>query len=74
VIVLEDLHWADDMSLRLLVYAGRRFATWPVLAIGTARPEEAEATRLTATVAELEREARLARLALGPLSPDDTGR
>src|SRR6185503_13435096 len=35
LVVLEDLHWADDISLRLLAHLGRRIAGWPVLAIVT---------------------------------------
>jgi predicted ATPase len=37
VIVLEDLHWADDMTLRLLLFLGRRMLDWPVLVIGSFR-------------------------------------
>lgn len=74
LIVLEDLHWADDMSLRLLAYLGRRIAGWPVLAIVSARPEEMEGTALAAALGELERDRHLARFPLGPLSASDTER
>jgi DNA-binding SARP family transcriptional activator len=74
LVVLEDLHWADDMSLRLLAHLGRRIAGWPVLAIVTARPEEMEGTALAAALGELERDRHLARLPLGPLSAADTER
>src|SRR5262249_28591958 len=40
VVLLEDLHWADEMSLRLLAYLARRAAGWPVLLVATAREEE----------------------------------
>jgi hypothetical protein len=31
--VLEDVHWADEMSLRLLAFVSRRIAAWPVLLV-----------------------------------------
>jgi DNA-binding SARP family transcriptional activator len=37
LIVLEDLHWADDMSVRLLSFVGRRLASWSVVVVVTAR-------------------------------------
>jgi predicted ATPase len=40
LVVVEDLHWADEMSLRFLAYLGRRVTEWPILLIGTARPDE----------------------------------
>ena len=36
VLLLEDVHWADDMSLRLLAFVGRRIAGQPVLVAVTA--------------------------------------
>ncbi|MGH7312761.1 MAG: ATP-binding protein, partial [Candidatus Rokuibacteriota bacterium] len=73
LLVLEDLHWADDMSLRLLAFLGRRLGGWPVLVAVTAREEELpDAPVLRRTLGDLEREGHLARLALGPLSHPDT--
>ena len=40
VIVIEDLHWADAMSARLLAFLARRLGGLPVLIVGSARPEE----------------------------------
>ena len=40
VLVVEDIHWADEMSLRLLSFVGRRISEWPALLIATAREEE----------------------------------
>lgn len=71
LVVLEDLHWADDMSLRLLAFLGRRLAAWPVLVVATARVEELAECGV-ATFGELARERRLHQLPLGPLSIDDT--
>jgi DNA-binding CsgD family transcriptional regulator len=42
VLVLEDLHWADEPTLDLLRVLGRRITGMPLLAIGTYRVEEAE--------------------------------
>jgi DNA-binding SARP family transcriptional activator len=74
VLLLEDLHWADEMSLRLLAFLGRRIASWPVLLLATAREEElSEAPALRATLEELRRGQRLVSLVAGALSQTDTG-
>lgn len=71
LVVLDDLHWADDVSLALLAYFGRRLSAWPVLIVATARTEEI-AERGAAALAELARERRLERIDLGPLSVEHT--
>src|SRR5262245_45648204 len=40
VVVIEDLHWCDDMTIRLLRFLTRRLEGKPVFFVGTARPEE----------------------------------
>ena len=40
LISLEDLHWADDLTLEVLGRLGRRAQTLPVLMIGTYRSDE----------------------------------
>jgi DNA-binding SARP family transcriptional activator len=73
LIVLEDLHWADEMTHRLLVFLSRRLADWPVLAVGTLRVEElAEATLLRRSIAQLGRQSRSLSLSLSPLSETET--
>jgi tetratricopeptide (TPR) repeat protein/ABC-type cobalamin/Fe3+-siderophores transport system ATPase subunit len=73
VLVFEDLHWADEMSLRLLAFAGRRLQRWRLLAVGTVRDENLlEATLLRHTLDELARGRHLSRLSLGSLSREDT--
>ena len=73
VLALEDLHWADETSLRLLASVGRRLAERRVLLVATAREEELGATpALRRALAELDREARLTRITLPPLSQSDT--
>ncbi len=73
--VLEDLHWADEMSARLVAFAGRRLVDQPLLLVVTAREEElADVPTLRQAFADLRRESRLTTLALGPLSREDTQR
>ncbi|HUF76589.1 MAG TPA: AAA family ATPase, partial [Longimicrobiales bacterium] len=73
LLILEDLHWADEMSLRLLSFLGRRIQGHRVLVVGTVREEEmALAPMLRRLLEELDREGQLSRLALSPLSPDHT--
>jgi DNA-binding SARP family transcriptional activator len=73
VVLLEDVHWADEMSLRLLAFVGRRVASRPVLVGVTARQEElADAPALRRILVELDDAQRLTRLPLGPLPRADT--
>jgi DNA-binding CsgD family transcriptional regulator len=73
VLVLEDLHWADPASLRLLAMLAREVSSVPLLVVGTARvldpePPGAEVIALRrwdpAAVA-----AYVARQAAGPVHP-----
>jgi DNA-binding SARP family transcriptional activator len=67
-IVLDDLQWADEMSLRFLSFLAHRIEDWPILVAVTARDEEAERVPLLARILrDLDREGRLLRLALVPL-------
>jgi DNA-binding SARP family transcriptional activator len=73
--VLEDLHWADEISARLVAFAGRRLVDRPILLVVTAREEElGDVPTLRQAFADLRREGRLTTLALGPLSREDTQR
>jgi DNA-binding SARP family transcriptional activator len=68
VLMLEDLHWADEISLRLLAFVSRRISTWPALVVTTAREEElAEAAPARRTLEELDGHPWVARLTLAPL-------
>jgi DNA-binding CsgD family transcriptional regulator len=40
VVIVDDAHWADDSSLRWLVYAARRLESVPILLIAATRPSE----------------------------------
>ena len=73
LLVLEDFHWADAMSLRLLAYVGRRLHRWGVLVVVTAREEELlDAPAAGRTLEELCREGSAIRLVLSPLPRPDT--
>jgi DNA-binding SARP family transcriptional activator len=73
LLVLEDLHWADEMSLRLMGFLGRRLTGVPALLLVTARDEELpEAALLRETIAELGRDGHLVRVRLAPLSEEAT--
>ena len=52
VVVLEDLHWADEPTLQLLLHLAQSAATMPLLLIGTYRDVELEVTRPFAKVLE----------------------
>ena len=40
VVILEDVHWADEMTVRLLAFLGRRVARSRLLVLATARHED----------------------------------
>ena len=73
VLVLEDLHWADEMSLRLLAFVSRRIPAWTALLIVTAREEElADGSMARRTVEDLSRASQGTSIGLSPLSRPDT--
>jgi DNA-binding SARP family transcriptional activator len=73
VLILEDVHWADGMSLRLFAFIARRAQHWPLLLVFTARPEEIdEAPLLSRTLDDLDRDLAVLQLSLAPLTRDDT--
>lgn len=67
MLVLEDLHWADESSRELLAFLATRLHDERVMIVGTMREEElAAGTRLW--LAELERRPAVTRLRLGLLA------
>ena len=73
VVVLEDLHWADEMSVRLLAFLGRRLHAVPLLVLGDGREEElADSALLRQTLDELDVSGQLERITVAPLSRADT--
>src|SRR5262249_9374338 len=73
LLVIEDLHWADEMSLRLLAFVGRRIPGWPALLVATARHEDlADASMARQIVDELSGATTGTAVGLSPLSRPDT--
>jgi DNA-binding CsgD family transcriptional regulator/tetratricopeptide (TPR) repeat protein len=71
LLILEDLHWADDSTLRLLLYFARRVGEIPVLVLATYRGAGvSEAPDVARTAEALVRESLATRLDLGPLKED----
>ena len=72
VILLEDVHWADDASLELLRFVGRRLASVPILLLVTYRTDEVTRVHpLYRLLPVLVREALAVRIDLSPLGGDD---
>src|SRR6185436_12175514 len=73
LLVLEDLHWADDSSLRFLAFLARRVEGASVVIVVSAREEElAGSPLLQQVLAELEREGHGVKTRLTPLSHEAT--
>ena len=69
LLVLDDLHWADERSLELLAYLVRHLQDEPILLVGTCRDEELIAnTHLCTLINDLRREQRITTLSLQPLT------
>ncbi|MDQ4105983.1 MAG: AAA family ATPase, partial [Actinomycetota bacterium] len=72
VLVLDDLHFADEGSLKLFHYLARQATSQGLLLIGTWRPREpASPPTLETTLGELKRQDLLRRLTLSPLSRNE---
>ncbi len=68
ILVIEDLHWADVASLRVLQALAARVAVLPALVILTMRDEAADTNaRVVDMLATLERDDRFTTLRLGGL-------
>ena len=73
LLLLEDIHWADEMSARLLSYLGRHQRQTRCLILVSAREEDVGAGSVVhAALAELSREQLLSRVELTPLSNADS--
>ncbi len=70
LLVLDDLHWADQASLEVVASLLRRPPDGPVLLACAFRPAPAPQF-LESALATAEREGRAARIDLGPLAPED---
>jgi DNA-binding SARP family transcriptional activator len=73
VVVIEDLHWCDDMTVRLLRFLPRRLEARPVLLVGTARPEDIPTDAVRGVVLDtLSRDPTCVSRTLEPLSRDES--
>ena len=70
VLVLEDLHWADESSHELLAFLAVRLRDLPVLVVATLRDEEL-ADEARRWLSDLERRPRVTRLRLAGLAPHE---
>ena len=75
VLVLDDLHWADQPSLMLLQFVARELGNSRLLLVGTYRDVELNRQHpLAETLGELTRERLFQRVLLRGLSQQDVGR
>jgi DNA-binding SARP family transcriptional activator len=73
LLVIENLQWADETSLRLFTFLVRRIDAWPLLMVGIARKEElGDSTVLRRLLEERDGRSSLRQLSLGALSRADT--
>ena len=71
VLVLEDLHWADEATLDVLRLLGRRIEAVPALVVATYRDDElGKASPLRVVLGELARTPGIERVELVRLSPE----
>jgi DNA-binding CsgD family transcriptional regulator/tetratricopeptide (TPR) repeat protein len=72
VLVVEDVHWADEATIDLLRYLGRRLRGTTILLLVTFR-DEALPDRLRVALGELATQRSTRRLGLAPLSAESVG-
>lgn len=66
LLILDDLHWADEISLELLGYLARRLKGAAALVLGSYRPEDASPP-LNTLLVRLRREQLATEVSLAPL-------
>jgi DNA-binding NarL/FixJ family response regulator/energy-coupling factor transporter ATP-binding protein EcfA2 len=72
IVVIEDLHWCDDLSFELLLQLARAIAQQPVGIVLSYRSDESTPA-LQHLLAQFDRERLVQEMLLKPLSPSDTG-
>lgn len=71
LLLLEDVHWADEATLDLIRYLGQRLRGLPLLMIATFRDDEVAGTHpLSATMGDLATAAAVTRMQLPLLTTD----
>ena len=75
MLVLDDIHWADQASLLLFEFAARQLADAPLLLVATYRTPDAFARRsVSDAIGELVRSPGTSTMALTGFDVDDVGR
>jgi DNA-binding CsgD family transcriptional regulator/tetratricopeptide (TPR) repeat protein len=72
IVLVEDAHWADDATIMMLQFLGRRLDDVPALLVVTYRPEDIPPDHgLQLALADLARQSRTVhRVEVGAFSPD----
>src|SRR5437660_1419191 len=74
LLVLDDLHWADDSSIELLTYLAHHIQDQRILILGTCRDGELPPQhKLHTLIADLRREQAITTLAIHPLTNSQIG-
>ena len=69
VVILEDLHWADDATLDVIRLLARKVESAPILVVGTYRDDQIDRSHpLRVLIGDIATSPAVARLGLGPLS------
>ena len=75
MLVVDDLHWADKASLKLLQFLGKEIGQSRLLLVGTYRDMELSSQhQFSETLAQLTREPVVRNTLLRGLNQEDTGR
>jgi DNA-binding SARP family transcriptional activator len=75
LVMLEDMHWADEMTSRLFAFLGHRITAHRILLAFTMREEELpDAAFVRRTLEELRRDSHADDVTLAPLSGEETAR
>lgn len=74
LLFLDDLQWADEISLRLLHYVGQRVGRFPWLLVGAYRSEEVTERPSLRLLLDEFAQRDVLQLTLAPLTPNDIER
>ncbi|WP_165360915.1 AAA family ATPase [Candidatus Chloroploca sp. Khr17] len=70
LVLFEDIHWCDEVSLELLLYLARHTTVLPVLLVATYRSDEV-GPELRRLLAQLDRQRLAVEIALARLAPPE---
>ena len=70
VMVVEDLHWADEATAELLTYLARRIGSIPLLVVATLRDDDEQPPPIRRLTGQLAGMTAVRQLVLEPLSAD----